>query len=195
MTERRRTRPSFGFLVLVASYVLLMSFLAWGYCQPDLERGWHILQRTQRDDFSGLSPSEATSLEQILERHPPFARALIGRRTVGIVEPTEEGWVTGLSRTHLVIQATPRLPLRVNIACRGPEAAYPVEVVFKTSGSQESLSFESDGEQVVDWSAKAAPRARWVEVNVRPHASGASVGVRPKIRIQVVDADTQKAAQ
>lgn len=193
MRLNRLLRPSFGFLLFVGSNCLLIAFLAWGYTRPDLERGWYILQKMHRADFEGLSVSEVQTLERLLRKHPQFSSALIGRNPLGFVEPTDDGWMS-LPLAHIVVQSSPSTPLKVRVDCRAAKRAYPVTVTLEVSGSQEVLKFASDGEKVIDWSAKTSSTPLWVQVDVKPNSPGIGLGGGPEVRIDAASSDLQKAA-
>jgi hypothetical protein len=93
----RRTaglRPSWGFVFLVSSHLLLISMLAWGYTKPELELVWLVLQRMQRDNFNGLSVPDARTIETSLKHYPELSRVFTGHAPIGFVEPTQDGWVS-----------------------------------------------------------------------------------------------------
>jgi len=185
--------PSFGFLLLATSYGLLASFLTWGYAQPDLESGWYILQKMQRDNFTGLAPSDVQTLNRLLHKYPQFARALIGRSPLGFVEPTDDGWMS-LLEAHAVVQASPSVPLKVLVDCRAPKSAYPVSVAIELSGSRVVLDFTEDSQKVVDWSAKTFSAPHWAQVNVKSSSPRVGMSAGPEVRIRAAGADSQKAA-
>jgi hypothetical protein len=191
--RKRIPRPSFGFLLLATSYALLVSFLAWGYTRPELERGWYILQNMQRDSFTGLAVSEVQTLKQLLQKYPQFARALIGRSPVGFVEPTDDGWLS-LPEAHAVVQASsPGAALKVLVDCRAPQSAYPVSVTLEMSGLREVLDFTEDGQKVADWSTKTSSVPLWVQVNTKSTSPRVGLGASPEIRIRAASTDPQKA--
>ena len=193
MKALRIPRPSFGFLVLVISYGILVSFLAWGYTQPDLESGWYILQKMQRDDFTSLAPSDVQTLNQLLHKYPQFARALIGRSPLGFVEPSDDGWMS-LPEAHAVVQASPSVPLKVLVDCRAPRSAYPVSVAIELSGSRLVLEFAEDSQKVVDWSTKTSSVPLWAQISIKPSSPRVGTGASPEVRIRAASADSQKAA-
>jgi len=193
MKRNRLPRLSFGFLLLASSYGLLASFLAWGYTQPDLESGWYILQKMQRDNFTGLAPSDVQTLNRLLHKYPQFARALIGRSPVGFVEPTDDGWMS-LPEAHAVVQASPSVPLKVLVDCRAPKSAYPVRVAIELSGSTAVLDFVEDSQKVVDWSTKAASVPLWAQIGIKPSNPRVGKSAGPEVRIRAASADSQKAA-
>ena len=193
MKRHRLPRLSFGFLLLATSYGLLVAFLAWGYAQPDLESGWYILQKMQRDNFTGLAPSDVQTLNRLLHKYPQFARALIGHSPVGFVEPTDDGWMS-LPEAHAVVQASPSVPLKVLVDCRAPKSAYPVRVAIELSGSTVVLDFAEDSQKVVDWSTKAASVPLWAQISIKPSSPRVGTGASPEVRIRAASADSQKAA-
>jgi hypothetical protein len=184
-------RPSFGFVLLVASYAWLVAFLVWGYQRPELERGWYILQQMQRDGFTGLTPSDSQVLERLLRQHAEFSHALLGKNPIGFVEPTDDGWMA-LPQSHLVIQASPSVPLRVIVDCRAPLGAYPVKVMLETEGLQREITFTTDTQQLVDVSELVAAHARWLHVTVVPGSSIATPRNHAEIRIRSEDGESPK---
>jgi hypothetical protein len=184
--------PSFGFLLLAISYGLLVSLLAWGYRQPDLESGWYILQKMQRANFAGLAPPDVQTLNRLLHKYPQFARALIGRSALGFVEPTDDGWMS-LPEAHVVVQASPSVPLKVLVDCRAPRSAYPVSVAIELSGSRVVLEFAESSQKVVDWSTKTSSVPLWAQVNVKPSSPRVGTSAGPEVRIRAANADSQKA--
>lgn len=101
MRRKIGLRPSFGFVFLASSHLLLISMLVWGYTKPELDSVWLTLQRMQRDNFNGLSALDAQTIMASLPRYPGLPRVFIGRAHIGFVEPTEDGWVKLSSRTSL----------------------------------------------------------------------------------------------
>jgi hypothetical protein len=192
MNPQHRIRPSAGFILLVMSYTLLVSFLAWGYSRPDLERGWEILQALQRDDPPGLGRADAQTLETLLNKYPQFSRALIERNPLGFVEPTDEDWMS-LPESHLVIQAAPGTALNVRVACRAERGAYPVRVSLEARGIRDQLEFSEDGEKNLNWSHRTSAQPLWLKVKVMPNAALAQVVARPKIRIRAAEPLTKEA--
>ncbi|GEM_PF-2592903 len=185
----RRLRPSAGFVLMIGSYVFTVAFMAWGYRQPPLDRGWHVIQRMQREDFAGLTEDESELLQSLLRTHPQFPRVLIGRSPLGFVEPSDQGWIA-LSRSHLLLQGVTGKQLEVVIECRAERSAFPVSISFEARSHRETIEFAEDGWRRLDWSDKVAPAPVWVTVDVRSNATSAHVGARPEIRVRVAGANS-----
>lgn len=192
MKRGLRVLPSFGCMLVVAGYALLLAFLAWGYTRPELDRAWYILQHMQREGFAGLTQAESQVLEHLLKKHPQFSYALLGKNPIGFVEPTEDGWIA-LPHSHLAIQASPNLPLRVIVECRAPQGAYPINIVLETDGLQRKLQFLTDAQRLIDVSTLAGPRARWVSVTIAANQATAAPRRHPEIRVRTQDDGSPRA--
>lgn len=193
MSRAIRQRPSFGFLFVLSSYVLLISMLAWGSSQPELDRVWLVLQSMQRDGFSGLSAPDVQNLRKALRQYPGFPRALIGRAPIGWVEPTKEGWI-GLRKPHLVIDGYFHGSLPLAVECRAPPLAFPVTVSFDYEGQRQSLRFPENGRQSLNMHLEPQLRPGWVQVSVDPTQVGSDQSLRPEIRIKAQGVPEHEAA-
>lgn len=193
MKRPHRFAPSSGFVLLLVSYTLLSCFFAWGYSQPDLERAWYILQRLQRDGFTGLTTSEASMLGALVRREPRLAHALIGRSPLGLVEPASDGWVS-LSPSHLLIQAIPPAGLRIVVECRAAPGAYPLSITLETQDVRERLEFSEPGAKTVDWSSKLPALPAWVDLTVVSRSAAVRTDMQPLVRAFAA-ADDSKGAE
>ena len=162
--------PSAGCLVLIASWVLLAGFMAWGSWQPNADRVELILWQMEREGFAGLTPQEVREIQKLLQRHPALARTFTGRRYVDLLEPTEQKWVA-LPLTHLVVRPAPA-PLRFSVDCRATAATYPLRVEFRGPPQlQRSVSFSRDGRQSFDLPPGFPESPLLAEVRVVPAPS------------------------
>ena len=165
MILKRQPRPSAGFWLIVGSYTLLGTFLAWGFSEPRLDKAQRVLDRMQEPGFAGLDSDEISTLKSTLSRHPEFANTLIGRSPVGHVEPTQSGW-TSLRTSHLLIRPSASGPIRITTACRGDPEVYPVSVVFNAPGLDKRVRFERPGKQTFDLPSGFPTALLWVTLAV-----------------------------
>jgi hypothetical protein len=134
--------PSPGFGILVASYALLVGFLAWGFATPELDRVWRTVQRMREPGFTLLRPSELQTLSDALRRHPTLALALAQRSPVGFIEPSPDG-CTSAPVSHLLVQPAPGSPLRIEASARGASARFPLTVALRGEGIARTLRFDA----------------------------------------------------
>ncbi|MFC1641620.1 hypothetical protein ACFL5O_02865 [Myxococcota bacterium] len=194
MTRAVWHRPSAGFLLIVASHLLLAVTLAWGFSRPELDQIWHIQKKTQLPGFTGLDSAETQLLKSRVERDPMFARALIGRAQAGLMERTGGGW-TMLWNPHLVVRAQPaEQRLRIWIECRTAGATYPITVSFQEMGLREVLRFEQDGRQFFDLPPGQPTATLWADVLVGREPSGHQGLEPPGLRItsEIVERSTTR---
>jgi hypothetical protein len=158
--------PSLGFVVLVASHVSLVAFLAWGYAQPPLDRVWEIMQRMHRRDFTGLTPEEVATIQKQLDRHPGLTTEFVGRSGADPVEPTRGGWLS-LRQFHLLIVPQASGSVTVGAASRAQASAYPIRVHLQGPAVDEQLVLERDGRQELTLPAKP-PSPALIRVTVDP---------------------------
>ena len=192
----RRTvglRPSLGFVFLVASHLLLISMLAWGYTKPELDRVWLALQRMQRYNFNGLSVPDAQTIRTSLEHYPELKRVLIGNAHLGFVEPTQDGWVR-LPLAHLITDGSLSGTVPMNVECRAPRSAYPVTVSFDNERDHQSLQFLESGQQRLALQLGSRSRSTWVRVSVTPEHAGSPQPPAPEVRVTNLGESAQTVA-
>ena len=191
----RRTvglRPSVGFVFLVSSHLLLISMLAWGYTEPELDKVWLILQRMQRDNFNGLSALDAQTIRTSLHDYPGLPRVFIGRAPFGFVEPTLDGWAN-LSQSHLITDGTIHGMVPLAIECRAPHSVFPVTVSFDYEGHHQSLRFLDNGLQRFELQLDSTPRPAWVQVSIKPEHALSPQPLAPEVRIKTSSEPVQTA--
>lgn len=176
-------RPSVGFVFVALSYTLLAATLAWGFSTPELDRVWRIMQSMQRLDFVEITSKDVQILKTALQHYPALPRAFIGRAPIGFVEPTRAGWMTH-SRSHVITSAQPQHKLALNVECRAPANAFPVNVVFERDGVRQEIQFSTSGRQHVDLPLASPTKPEWIPVTIKSSA-GSPGGESPQIRLDV----------
>jgi hypothetical protein len=140
----RQALPGGGFALLVASWGGLAGLLAWGLAEPDLDRAWRILERTDQGT-SELSAEDAEVLERCIGRHPEIALDRLGGKRVKHLARTAGGWSTGTVSYFLALRETrPGLRLAVEARCA---QRYPLTVNVEAGGARCRLVYEADGLQ------------------------------------------------
>ncbi len=185
-----RRWPSGGFLLLVASHLLLVSVLVWGYSQPDLDRAWVILQDLHSEGFTGLSASDIHLLRRLLKRHPTLIRAILGNDSVGFVEPSDNGW-TARSPANLVIQSSSGIRRSLVVECRAQPGAYPVTVSLESDTFRQSLQFSENGRQAFELVAEGPSYPTWAAVRIQTSARPGYAAL-PEIHVEVSSSATPK---
>jgi hypothetical protein len=191
----RRTaglRPSLGFVFLVSSHLLLISMLAWGYTEPELDKVWLTLQRMQRDNFDGLSALDAQTIRTSLHDYPGLTRVFIGRAPLGFVEPTQDGWVK-LHQAHLITDGTIHGMVPLAIECRAPHSVFPVTVSFDYEGHHEICRFLDSGLQRLELQLDSTPQPAWVQVSIKPEHAASSQPLASEVRIKTPSEPVQTA--
>jgi hypothetical protein len=183
-------RPSWGFVFLVSSHLLLISMLAWGYTEPELDKVWLTIQRMQRDNFNGLSALDAQTIRTSLHDYPGLPRVFIGQEHFGFVEPTQEGWVK-LPESHLISDGTIHGTAALAIECRAPDSAFPVTVSFDYEGHHQSLRFLENGLQRLELQLDSTPRPAWVQVSIKPEHAASPKPLPPEVRIKTSSESVQ----
>ena len=158
--------PSFGFLVLVASHVSLIAFLAWGYTQPPLDRVWGIMQRMHRQDFTGLTAAEVAIVQEQIEHHPGLTSEFVGRSGADPIEPTRGGWLS-LRQFHLLVMPQAAGVVTVGAQSRAPATSYPIRVRLQGPDVDEQLVLQRDESRELTLPAKP-PSPTLIRVTVEP---------------------------
>lgn len=186
-----RLRPSFGFLLLVASYGLFVVFLVWGYQQPELDKAWRVLQAIRRAETPTLTATEAAFLQRLLQKHPEFAQALIGKSPVGLVEATDDGW-TATEHSHLVLQGEQKYAKNVVVECRGLAAGATAKVALQVGSQLKEISCSSEGPSVIDLSGLATGKPQWVDLLFSAPPPASPHPPKPEVRVHVDLLNTEK---
>ncbi len=163
--KNRWRRPSGGLIFLGGSWVLLGTFLAWGFTQPGLERVHSVILRTSDPDAEPLNDSELELLRSSMQRHPGLAVALGGRDRLGWVEEFGSEWCT-LPRAHYVLHGNPDAPSTFWIESRAHERAYPLVVSLEAKGVHREVRFVRDGRQSLTLAAGELTKPVIVQVSV-----------------------------
>ena len=171
-------------MLLTASHLLLVSVLAWGYSQPELDRAWVILQEMHSDGFTSLSAKDVQLLQKSLKRNPNFARAILGHDSVRFVEPTRDGW-TARPSANIVIKSKSGTPRFLVVECRAQLGAYPVTVNFESDSFRQSLRYTENGQQTIELGAKVASSPLWVKVRIQPSNQAEYTAGLPEIHVEI----------
>jgi len=188
-----RRWPSGGFLLLMASHLLLVFVFAWGYSQPELERAWAILQASHRDSFIGLSTTDVGFLRRLLKKCPPFARAILGNASIGFVEPSDSGWISR-SSAHVVVQPSPGTRRFLVVECRARLEAFPVTVNLESDRLRQSLQFSENGRQSLELVAENDAYPIWATLRIQSSTRTDNALPQPEIHVEVSPTTEPKAA-
>ncbi len=175
MTTSLRTWPSPGFGLLVAVHLAVGAFLVWGLLTPRLELADRVLRRMDSDGFDALRADEVALLRDTLRRHSGFARALGGKATATIIEPTPDGWSTRV-KAHGILRASSAKPDPVTLEVRGQRELFPIRFALTGPGVPPSLEFTSPQAQSFEWDPGGTGGATLIDIRVElsPNASTAS---------------------
>ena len=163
MLKHRRRPPSLGFWILVASHVVMIAFLAWGFSEPPLDRVQRVLDQIRANPNQPASDHQVQAVLATLRRHPGFARALVGHAQAGFLEPDKNGWLR-LAQAHLVTQPQNSSGLRVWIEVDGPAARFPVELSLSGGSVQKTLRYQARGRLSFDLTGADAARPLMLRV-------------------------------
>ena len=172
-------RPSLGFSVVVATYVLTLAFFAWGLSTPPLDRVWHLHHELKVGRIYKLSKEDRQLLTSAMQRHPTLAAALLDSGQAGIISAQRDGWI---DTPFVTLIRTPRSPasLRVVFDVQTPLEYIPDNIEIDGAGWERKLSVEARGTLVVE--LPAPPREpELIIIKIKGdelRADPASIGVR-----------------
>ena len=176
--------PSFGFFVVATTHGLLLAVLAWGWQRPALDVAFELLAKRDLGDIAEFTPAQVEVLERVLERHSGFGRALLGRASVRILEPTGDGWVSRRS-SHLIVKTDAGHATRIVVEARGEPGDFPIVVRVHTKGHERQVSLLPNQPQTIEWTSAELGQPSIMPVQVvAASSSNASV---PSWAIRVTD--------
>ncbi len=88
-----RKRPGSGFLLLVATAVCSLVFVAWGLRTPPLEEVWAMHLELELGERQKLSHDEFDLFQDVLSRYPDLARTILEDADSGIISDNRRGIV------------------------------------------------------------------------------------------------------
>ena len=142
-------RPSLGFSLVVATYVLSAAFFAWGLSTPPLDRVWQLHHELKIGRVFKLSKDDRRLLLGSMREHPALASALLDAGQVGIISAHRDGWI---DTPHVTIIRTPRSPatLRLLLDIQTPPQHIPYEIEIDGSGWERELEVQARGPLAVE---------------------------------------------
>jgi hypothetical protein len=151
----RLQRPSLGFTLVIATYVLSISFFAWGLSTPPLDRVWQLHHELKIGRLYKLSREDRQLLLSAMADHPSLAAALLDSGQAGIVSSHRDGWI---DTPHVTIIRTPRSPasLRLVLDVQTPDQYIPYEIEVDGNGWEKQAHVEARGTLTVELPPPAA---------------------------------------
>ena len=143
------TRPSLGFSLVVATYVLTLGFFAWGLSTPPLDRVWHLHHELKIGRVYKLSKEDRQLLGSAMQRHPSLAAAMLDAGQLGIISAHRDGWI---DTPYVTLIRTPRAPAsqRIVFDVQTPLQYIPYNIEIDGAGWERKLAVEARGSLVVE---------------------------------------------
>ena len=113
-----RYRPGAGFVLLVATMLSAVCFLAWGLSTPALDTVWTSLISLEIGE--DLPPSSRARLRDALARHPGLVDNVLEDAKYGVLGTEVDGLVKGRLAIAVRRSADPKVVLTVQLARSAP---------------------------------------------------------------------------
>lgn len=172
-------RPSLGFSLVVATYVLTIAFFAWGLTTPPLDRVWQLHHELKIGRIFKLAKDDRRLLIDAMREHPALASALLDAGQVGIISAHRDGWI---DTPHVTIIRTARSPatLRLMLDIQTPPQHIPYEIEIDGSGWEREIEVQQRGPLAVELPAPGgAPELITLKIKGDElRADPSSIGVR-----------------
>jgi hypothetical protein len=175
----RVDRPSLGFTLVIATYVLSIAFFAWGLSTPPLDRVWQLHHELKIGKIYKLSKEDRQLLLQAMAAHPSLAAAMLDSGQAGIVSSHRDGWI---DTPHVTIIRTPRSPasLRLVLDVQTPDQYIPYEIEVDGNGWEKEAHVDARGSLSVEL-PPPPPQPEIVTLKIKGkelRADPSSIGVR-----------------
>lgn len=137
--------PSVGFIAIVLTNAALLTFLAWGFRQPALDRVWELHHELKIGAVGKLASEDRSLIEVAMGKYPALASALFSQgEAVGLLSQNSQGWLetpdATVLRSSLAGRACAML-LDVKI----PDHALPLEIEVEGERWRRQLEISRQG--------------------------------------------------
>jgi len=179
MSVKSGRLPSPGFLAIIATYVALVLFFAWGLATPPLERVWELHHLLKIGEIHLLDADDRALLERAMDEHEDLARDLLDGHEIGIVSEHLDGWITAPAATLLrTAESGSIASLAIDVQTH--DDLLPLEVVVRGPGWKEQREVKERGRLVIPIPPpEGGPQVVDVEIEVEQSVAESSViGVR-----------------
>ena len=169
-----RKRPGSGFLLLVATAVCSVVFIAWGLRTPPLEEVWAMHLELELGERQRLSGEEFDLFQDVLNSYPDLARTILDDANSGIISSNLRG-VVDLGYAY----AVRRSPLADGRLLISTTTGKKIEIKMRTAAS--TVRGEAKNEVAFSWRLPDdGPFPQLIEVSVvKRSKKDASKGSRP----------------
>jgi hypothetical protein len=175
----RLERPSLGFTLVIATYVLSIAFFAWGLSTPPLDRVWQLHHELKIGSVYKLSKEDRQLLLTAMAAHPSLAAAMLDSGQAGIVSSHRDGWI---DTPHVTIIRTPRSPasLRLVLDVQTPSQYIPYDVEVEGNGWEKETRVQARGTLTLEL-PPPPPQPELITLKIKGkelRADPSSIGVR-----------------
>ncbi len=139
-----RKRPGSGFLLLVATAVCSVVFIAWGLRTPPLEEVWTMHLELELGERQQLSREEFDLFQDVLNSYPDLARTMLDDANSGIIS-SNLGGVVDLGYAY----AVRRSPLADGRLLISTTTGKRIEMKMRTAAS--TVSGETKNDEAFSW--------------------------------------------
>jgi hypothetical protein len=144
MTNGIRKRPSFGFLIVCATYILVVVFFAFGFTTPDLDRVWTLHHFLKIGHIEQLDVEDRVLLDNAIKRHTKLTNALLGGEEIGIISAHMDGWISTPVATLLRTAKAEKFRA-ITVDVQTPEDLLPFEIKVKAKGWKKEVKLKNHG--------------------------------------------------
>ena len=125
----RFSKPSIGFLLVVAVYTAALLFGLWGLQRPDLDHLWFLKHELRVGRRQILDPDDVKVLFRALDRHPELADDFLDGTDIDIISANTEGVLE--TETAYILRAKGSQAKEMIISCHGADGVWPVRVSLR----------------------------------------------------------------
>ncbi len=143
MRERRRAKPSVGFVAVCIVHVLAISFFVWGFGTPPLDRVWTLHHLLKIGATEQLDPDDKALLQSAMTRHERLAENLIGDGQVGIISAHMDGWVE--TRWVTIIRTPEATERTIELDVQTPKDVLPFSLKVYGNNWNKSIDITKQG--------------------------------------------------
>lgn len=142
----KRTRlPTIGFVAVCLTLVGSITFFAWGFSQPELDRVWWLHHQLKTGEIPSLDASDRSLLVRNMRRHPNLASALLGGERFGVISARSwQGWLEVPGAT-LVRTADATECDRIELDIQTQQQHLPFAIELSTQDWSELVEVKTSG--------------------------------------------------
>jgi hypothetical protein len=187
-----RYRPSLGFLLVCLVYIAGVTFIVWGFLQPDLDRVWFLKHELRIGVRGELSAEDIDVLLRSMAAHPDLCEDLTDGAPIAIISAQTSGFLE--TATAYLLREPDTAASRVTLCCQGPPEAWPLQIRVRTFDREGErllgkLTFEQAGTHGLELAATHLPEL----IEIRCGGTGedplATDGVLATVNVQVIFGD------